>query len=36
MRKAITMLELSIGASFAIAVVAYVAHGFSLMASMAA
>jgi hypothetical protein len=36
MRKAITLLELSIGASFAIAVAAYMAHGFVLAAAMVA
>ncbi len=36
MRKAITLLELSIGAAFAIAVAAYMAKGLLLMASMAA
>jgi|LNFM01.1.fsa_nt_gb hypothetical protein len=36
MRKAITLLELSIGATFAIAVAAYMAQGFVAMASMAA
>lgn len=36
MRKAITLLELSIGAACAIAVAAYVAKGLLLMASMAA
>jgi hypothetical protein len=35
MRTAITLLELSIGAAFAIAVVAYMAQGFVLMANMA-
>jgi hypothetical protein len=36
MRTAITLLEWSIGAALAIAVVAYMAHGALLMASMAA
>lgn len=36
MRKLITTLELSIGASFAIAVAAYMAQGFVAMAAMAA
>ena len=36
MRKAITLLELSIGASVAIAVAAYMAHGFVLAAAMVA
>ena len=35
MRTAITLLELSIGAAFTIAVVAYMAHGALLMASTA-
>lgn len=36
MRKAITLLELSIGAAFAVAVAAYIAKGFVAMAQMAA
>ncbi len=36
MRKAITLLELSIGAAFAIAVAVYMAQGLSLMIAMAA
>jgi hypothetical protein len=36
MRIVITLLELSIGAAFAIAVAAYVAHGALLMANLAA
>ncbi len=35
MRTAITLLEWSIGAAFTIAVVAYMADGARLMASMA-
>ncbi len=36
MRTVVTLLEWSIGAAFAIAVAAYVAHGALLMAAMAA
>ncbi len=36
MRKLITTLELSIGATFAIAVAAYMAQGFVAMATLAA
>ncbi len=36
MRKLITLLELSIGTTFAVAVAAYVAQGFVAMAALAA
>jgi|GEM_PF-2276861 len=36
MRKVITLLELAIGGVFAIAVAAYVAHGYTLMVGLVA